>query len=344
MTVVVMLTSAATALLSTSEVSNLMEAERAWEGAGGYVRVIEAAPSTDGGQLSTSMCETLSAIEGVDASFAASVTDAAMTSSNAPGALSTVVEASAGFADFFGLPVDEHPTVVLTDTAADTLAASDGDTIRISSTSLSGDVTSTSQLVKVTRLTTDVLGPSIAGASIIVNKLEGPAQQCYVRTDATHVSAVEGLVGVLLATDSSTPAAVRPLLLESEFSTKFDTAYAARTTAWLWVAAGALLATLWAVLQATRRTTWAIYATFGADVRARTIMQFTEWACGASVGLLGGWATGIAVGVAFGYDAATVVTQTTWQTVGVLCIAGLGAIAGAFLPVGTLLSRLKDKS
>lgn len=329
-------------LANAVDVSRLAAAERDWIHAGGYTYVVEPA-STEAG-ISVQACERLSDIDGIEGSFALSVTGRAASVSSAPGTRATWIRVSPGVFNFFSLNSPVGPSVIVTPDIAASIALADGEHTMITvSRSGAADLLDTSP-VTATRLTSPLLGDDLSGAFLAPELLTGTAQQCYVQTDAGHVESVGVYLATALSSSPTAPASVRPRLPENTYGVDFATVYDDRLLGWSWVAGSVVLVALWSVIQFARRSRLAIYATFGAHARARLTMSFTEWAALTTLGAIWGWAWSLALTIGLGADIRIALTQTIWHTIATCAAAGVGAILVGARPVGTLLNSLKDRT
>lgn len=326
------------------DVSRLAAAEREWIEAGGYTYVVEPGATGPDASLTVASCERLAQVEGIAGSFAISVTDRAASASSAPGTRATWVQVSPGIFQFFSLAPPQGPSVIVTPGTVANTALTDGEYTVMTVTSYDGTGTTQAAAVSVTALDSPVLTETIAGAYLAPDLLDGQAQQCYVSTDAAHAETIAAYLAAALSSERTTPAIVRPRLPENTYGLDFATAYDDRILGWAWAPGAAVLAALWALVQFTRRTRLAIYATFGAHVRARLTMQLTEWTAMTSVGALWGWAISLALALGLGADIGITLTQATWQILAAWCAASIAVILIGLVPVGTLLNALKDRT
>lgn len=335
---------ATAALVNAVDVSRLVAAERDWINAGGYTYVVEPPATETGSNLSVQACERLSAVDGIEGSFALSVTGQAASVSSAPGTRATWIRVSPGVFDFFSLETPVGPSVIVTPGVVADTGLADGEHTRITITRDGAAGTSTTSPVTAMSLVSPLLGDDLSGAFLSPELLAGAAQQCYVQTDSTHVAAVGVYLATVLSSSPTAPASVRPRLAENPYGIDFATAYDGRILGWSWLAGAVVLVALWAVIQIARRSRFAVYATFGAHASARLIMSFTEWASLTALGAVWGWAWGLALAIGMGADIRIVLTQTVWQAVATCAAAGIGAILVGARPVGTLLNSLKDRT
>jgi len=335
---------AGVALANAVDVSRLVAAEREWIDAGGYTYIVEPPATEADSTLSVQACERLASIEGIQGSFALSLTGQAGSVSSAPGTRATWVRVSPGVFDFFSLSPPPGPTVIVTQGIAASTAMSDGEHTLITLTRYDGtDLLETSPIT-ATSLMSPLLGEDLNGAYLSPDLITGSAQQCYVQTDAAHFDSVGNHLATALSSHPTAPATVRPRLPDNTFGVDFATAYDDRLLGWAWAAGAVVLIAFWAVVQIARRSRLAIYATFGAHAAARLTLSFTEWAALTFVGAIWGWAWSIALAIGLGADIQIALTQTIAQTIATCGTAGLGAILVGIRPVGTLLNSLKDRT
>jgi len=324
-------------------VSQLIDDEQAWIDAGGHVYVVTGA-RTDNSQnpIPAPVCDRLSAIDGIDASFALSRTDETGTLSYIPGGRVSLYDVSAGALDFLGVEPSDGGTVLATVGFVDRTGAADGDVVRIVRRGAVGTVATPSDPLTLRAVDTTMMGEEFDGALLVPARLTGDADACYVRTNAAHDAAVEAALPALLA-DNGDPAIPNPRLFESDFTVDYTHAYKDRPLRWVWVPAAALLGLLWAMLQWFRRSHVAIYATFGMRPAARLVMQLGEWGVLAAFGTVWGWGLGVVGALAFGAHVAQATRLVTFH--GVLTVIGATAVVVllGLRPAGTLLNALKDR-
>jgi len=329
-------------LANALEVSSLVESEQRWIDDGAFVLVVESAPTDSGGGVAVAACDRLAQVDGIDASFAVTVTDRTAQPANAPGTHATLALASPGVYEFLGAPVPAGAGVLVPPQVADDTGLADTESTQLTIEhpgERSDRVPVTAVLVEGT-----VLGEQLVGAYVLPAMLSGRSSQCYVRSDAAHIDGVRTYVRTALAAADGTPAVAHPRLTENAYGLDFTTAYDSRVLRWAWAAGAAVLVSLWALLQWTRRARWAIYATFGADRRARLTMQSAEWFSLSVVGAVWGWGTAVALAIGLGADVHVSVVQVTGQLVATWCVGSLGVVAVGLAPVGTLLDALKDRT
>lgn len=324
-------------------VTRLIESEREWIDAGGYVFVATGARE-EGQQnpVPAPACERLSQMDGVTAAFALVRTNRTGTLAHIPGGRSSLYEATPGILPFLG--VAEAPDGVLIATAgfADRTGVVDGETVVVSQRAGFDSAAADSDPLTVRVADTAVMGEEFDGALILPSTVPATADACYVRTDAAHVGAVESALPALLAYDGK-PAIPNPRLYSGDFTVDYTTAFEDRPLRWLWIPAAALLGLLWAMLQWFRRSHVAIYATFGMRAAPRLVAQATEWAVLAGFGALWGWGIGIAGALALGARTAPALAQVSAHGVlTVLCASVLVVLIG-LRSTGTLLNALKDR-
>jgi len=330
-------------LSNAFDVSRLASAEADWIDAGGYTYVVEPGGNGDSATVDVSSCERLRDVEGINGAFALTVTDETAWPSNAPGTSSTFAQASLGVYDFFGLAAPHTAGVIVTPSVAESTGLADGELTDMSVSRHDGSIVRREARVEVVALDTQSLPEALAGTYLSTELVGGEAQQCYVETDAAHDDAVRGYLAAALASGDE-PANVRPRLSKNTYGVDFATAYDTRPLGWAWVAGAVFLAALWAIVRWTRRSRLAIYATFGADARARLVMQMSEWTALTGLGAIWGWAIGVCFALAMGSDAQIAVTQVSGQAAASWCLASVVATLIALAPVGTLIDALKDRT
>lgn len=341
--VVTVAVTAGLGLASALEVSRLVDAEAEWIEAGGYSYVVEPAASSDKAWIDVDSCERMRDVDGVEGAFALTVTDATAWPASAPGTSSTFAQASAGAYDFFGLDSPNTASVLVTSAALDATGMVDGEITTMSVSRHDGSTDKSAAEVRAIALDSPLLPDALAGTYVSIDLISGEAQQCYVQTDAAHDLAVRDyLAGALASGDA--PANVRPRLSANTYGIDFETAYDNRALTWAWAAGGTLLALVWALIRWMRRSRLAIYSTFGADLRARLIMQMTEWTAITGPGSLWGWAIGVTFALGVGGDPAVVLTQVSGLVVATWSLASVLATLIGLVPVGTLIDALKDRT
>lgn len=341
--VVVALVACGLGLANALDVTRLVRAEERWIDAGAFVSVVESGSQVDGAVIDAAACDRLARVDGIEASFGVTVRDTAAEPAHAPGTRATIAVATPGVYRFLGAREPRAPGILVPPEAAAQTGLVDGEVTRFLLTSSGGvpvaEIEATAVLVGESALAEQLLG-----AYILPVAPTGSVAQCYVRSDAGSLDAVRQYVGAALASPDGTPAVARPRLSGEAYGIDFSTAYHDRVLAWAWPAGAVVLAALWAALQRTRRARWAIYATFGADARARLVVQATEWAALSLVGAVWGWAIAVAFAVGLGGDAAASLKQVTGQVAATWCAASVGVAVVGLRPVGSLLDALKDRT
>ena len=324
-------------------VTRLVEGEKAWIDAGGYVFVVTGA-RTDQQQnpIPAAVCDRLAAIDGIDGSFALTRGDANGSLSYIPGGRASIYAVSAGVATFLGVPPAATGIVIGTLGFADRTGAHDGDVVRVVQRASFSAPAAESDPLTLRIADSAVMGEEFDGAMLMPARLTGTADACYVRTDAAHHAAVEAALPSYLAYNGQ-PAIPNPRLFESEFTVDYTHAYEDRQLRWLWVPCAALLGLLWGMLQWFRRSHVAIYATFGMQAPSRLTMQASEWGVLAGLGLLWGWAIGVVGAVALGARVTQALAQVTAHALLVVLGASVIVVVLGLRPTGTLLSALKDR-
>jgi len=324
-------------------VTKLVEGEKAWIDAGGYVFVVTGA-RLDGMQnpVPADVCDRLARIDGIDGSFALTRGDANGSLSYIPGGRASIYSVSAGVTTFLGVAPAANGIVIGTLGFAERTGAHDGDVVRVvQRASFSGPAAQSDPLT-LRVADSAVMGEEFDGAMLMPAQLTGTADTCYVRTDAAHHTAVEAALPSYLAYNGL-PAIPNPRLFESDFTVDYTHAYEDRQLRWLWVPCAALLGLLWAMLQWFRRSHVAIYATFGMRAAPRLTMQAAEWGVLAGLGVLWGWAIGVVGAVAMGARVDQALTQVTAHALLVVMGASVIVVLLGLRPTGTLLNALKDR-
>lgn len=352
-TAAIALMTCAAGLANAIDVNALVAAERAWIEGGAFVLVVEPAPERagadgsgardDGAGLDVAACDRLSQVDGIDASFAATVTERTARPANAPGTRATLTLASPGVYDFLAVPVPDSPAMLVTPRPAADTGVVDGErtTFTLSTWAAEPDTV----VERTVRLVDDqVLGEQLTGSYLAPGALTGTAQQCYVRAEAGSLDDVAAYLGAALRSPDGTSAIVRPRLSENAHGMSFATAYDTRVLRWAWLVGAAVLVALWAVVQRTRRSRWAIYATFGATTRARMLIAGTEWLSLSAAGSVWGWGIAMAFALGLGVDVHVALPQVTGHVVATWGAAALGGVLAGLAPVGTLLDSLKDRT
>jgi hypothetical protein len=333
---------AAVGLANALEVSALARAEQEWIAAGAFVMSVEPASSEPDSGIDVVLCERLSHLDGISASFAVRATTATIEPANAPGTLTTLTEVSPGAFAFLDAHEPVGVGVLATATAAGATGLADGEHTtfkRAAPLSVSSSFEGTAVIVDRSDLS-----PGLEGSFLLPTLLSGRADSCFIKSDAAHYSAVATYVGEALSAPDGSLAIVRPLLSKNTYGVDFATAYSTRVLRWGWLAGAAALAAMWALVQRTRRTRNAIYQTFGAHSRARLAMQTTEWAFLSFLGVAWGWGAALTFAIGFGADPRISLTQITLQTIATWGAASIAVIVMALIPVGDLLDALKDRS
>jgi hypothetical protein len=324
-------------------VSRLVEDEHAWVEAGGHVFVVEGARS-DGipNPISAGVCERLSLIDGIDASFALVRTNASGSLSHIPGGRPGLYDVTPGVFRFLGAEPTTEGTVLATKGFERRTGVQTGDPVWVTRRAGFGVAPGTSDLLRVAVVDASVMGEEFDGALLLPSLIPQTANACYVRTDAAHHTAVEAALPGLLAYDGK-PAIPNPRLFSGEFTIDYTHAFEDRPLRWVWVASAGALGLLWGMIQWFRRSQVAIYATFGARPRARLMMQATEWGALAVIGGLWGWSLGILLAISQGARAAQALSVVTFHTGLTLLGASVMVVILGLRPTGTLLNALKDR-
>lgn len=324
-------------------VTQLIEDERAWIDAGGYVFVVTGA-RVDGANnpVPAQICDRLSRIDGIDASFALKRTNASAATTHIPGGRASVYDVSPGAVTFLGAGPVDGGLVLITAGFAERTGMTSGDAVQVVRRAGFDVAPGTSDVLEAQVVDSQVMGEEFSGSLLMPTNLTGDADECYVRTDAAHVQAVEAALPAYLAHEGM-PAIPNPRLFSGEFTVDYTNAYAERPLRWVWVASAAMVGVLWAMMQWFRRSHTAIYATFGMRAPSRLIMNVSEWAVLASAGLLWGWALGVVGALALGARTAQALSLVTFH--GLLTVLGATLIVAllGLRPTGTLLNALKDR-
>lgn len=324
-------------------VTRLLEDERAWIDAGGHVFVVTGAYEEGRpNPIPADVCDRLSRIDGIDASFALKYSDANGTVAHIPGGRASIYDVSAGVSAFLGVEPASGGVVIATAGFADRTGVRDGDPVIVVRRAGPDTTAATSDPLTVRVADTFAMGEEFDGALLIPARLTGTADKCYVRTDAAHFAAVEAALPAYLAYGGK-PATPNPRLSSGDFTVHYTHAYEDRSLRWLWVPAAALLGLLWAMLQWFRRSQVAIYATFGMRAASRLMMQAAEWAVLAGNGLLCGWSLGVVGALAFGARAEQAVLLVSFHAALTLLGATALVVLLGLRPTGTLLDALKDR-
>jgi len=330
-------------LANVLDVSVLVDAEREWIASGAYVFVVEPNPGNGDSAIDIATCDRLAQVEGIDASFAVRVTDAAAEPASAPGTRATLARTSPGIYAFLSVPPPTGSGMLVSESVAGQTGLADGETTTFSIQSIQA-ATSEDVLATVRRIDNRMLAESLEGSYLFPSEMTGDSAQCYVRTDAAHASDVRDYIAIALTPEQSSPAIVRPRLNESTNGLDFASAFTNRALTWGWAAGAAVLILLWALTQWTRRTRDAIYATFGAHARARLIIQMTEWFTLSTIGLAWGWAIATAFAIGLGSDIEVTLVHASAQAFATWAAASIGAVMIGLTPVGTLIDTLKDRT
>lgn len=324
-------------------VTHLVEGEKAWIDAGGYVFVVTGARQ-DGMQnpVPADVCDRLARVDGIDGSFALTRGDANGSLSYIPGGRASIYAVSSGVSTFLGVAPAANGIVIGTLGFAERTGAHDGDVVRVTQRASFSAPAGESDPLTLRVADSAVMGEEFDGAMLMPSQLTGTADTCYVRTDAAHHSAVEAALPSYLAYNGL-PAIPNPRLFESDFTVDYTHAYEDRQLRYLWVATAALLGLLWAMLQWFRRSHVAIYATFGMRAPSRLMAQASEWGVVALVGLLVGWSLGVVGAVAMGARVEQALTQVTAHALLTVLGASIVVVLLGLRPTGTLLNALKDR-
>lgn len=324
-------------------VTQMIEDEQAWIDAGGHVFVVTGAREEgESNPIPAEVCDRLSRVSGIGASFALARTNANGSVAHIPGGRASIYDVSAGAPAFLELDPDARGTVIATAGFSERTGVADGDPVVVTRRAGFGVSPGSSDVLTARVADTGVMGEEFDGALLMPARLTDTADACYVRTDAAHYTAVEAALPAYLAYDGQ-PAIPNPRLFEGDFTVDYTTAYEDRPLRWLWVPTAALLGLLWAMLQWFRRSHVAIYATFGMRAPSRLMMQVSEWGTLAGMGALWGWAIGVTGALALGARTEQALTLVSYH--GALTLLGTTSIVVllGLRPTGTLLNALKDR-
>lgn len=341
--VIVVAWSVAAGAADAGAVTRLVEGERAWIDAGGYVFVVTGARQDEvENPVPADVCDRLRRIDGIEASLALTRGDANGSLSHIPGGRASIFAVSSGAATFLGVESATTGIVIGTLGFADRTGTRDGDLVRVSQRTSHSAPAGVSDPLTLRVVDSAVLGEEYDGAMLMPSQLGPTADVCFVRTDAAHSSAVEAALPSYLAYDGQ-PAVPSPRLFESDFTVDYTHAYEDRQLRYLWVATAALLGLMWALLQWFRRSHVAIYATFGMRAPARLMAQVAEWGVVALVGVLAGWSIGVVCALAMGARTAQALSQVTSHALLTVLGATVVVVLVGLRPTGTLLNALKDR-
>lgn len=332
----------AVALANALDVSRLTSAEQAWIAAGGYTIIVEPG-DRDHSTLDAATCDRLAEVSGVKGAFAVSISQSAAAPISATSTRATVAHVSPGIYSFFAINPPPSAGVLGTSSTLGPLGLHTGDSTTLVTTSFDGTNRSRTQTAQISLIDSPLVGDDLAGTWLVPDLLTGGAAQCYVSTDSAHLAAVSVYAAEALTAADGTPAVALPRLIDSGYGLDFASAYSQRPLGWASCAAAILLTTLWAAVSWSRRGQLAIYATFGAGRRARTVIQFAHWAVLSVVATAWGWAVAVSAALGLGADPAITLTQVSCHALVTFSFSGLGALAISMLPVGTLLDALKDR-
>lgn len=325
------------------EVSRLVDGEQAWIASGGFVLTASGLSNEDQSTnpVPAAVCDRLAGLDGVGAAFAALRSPQSATLGTAPGGAVSLVLVTPGATAFFDVTDDADGVALITGPLAERTGVTSGEPTRILTGSGRSDSGLRSDLLRARVVDPTMLGEEFAGALLVPSSDVTEADDCYVRTDATHVDAVRDLMVGTLGWDGAPPV-VTDRLRTDEFTIDYSDAYQGRTLRGAWVAGAGMLTLLWSALTWSRRSRVAIYATFGMRADSRLVLAVAEWSTLASPGVAWGWAIGIVGALSLGAHPAVALAQVTAQGLLVVLAATVGVIVLGVAPAGSLLSHLKD--
>lgn len=323
-------------------VTRLIEGEQRWIDAGAHVFVLTGADQSEPATVPVGACDRLSGYDGVLASFAAKRSTQSASLGHVPGGRTSLIEASPGAPAFLGATVSGDGTALITAALAERVGMVDSEPVIVDLEATRTQAGATTGVVTARVVDSTVIGVEYEGVVLVPSLLDGLAEACFVRTDATHLTAIRDALPTLLQHDGKL-AIANPRLFGGEFTVDYTTAYEDRPLRWVWVPAGALTGLLWALVQWFRRSHVAIYTTFGMRAHSRLVMQISEWAVLAAAGGLWGWAIGVIGGVAIGARADVAAASVGAHTALTLLLAGVLTVLLGLRPAGTLLNALKER-
>ncbi len=327
-------------------VTHQVQDERAWLDAGGRTLVVTGARDTTGATnpVPAATCDALSAIDGIDASFALSRTSAIGTLTYIPEGRVSLYDVTPGAFEFLHADPTAGGTILATAGFARRTGVVSGDVVRVERRANFAVDPAVSDPLAVDLVDASVLGEEFDGSLLVPYSpaADAHADACYVRTNTAHYGAVESAVVSWLAWDGR-PAIANPRLFSGDFVVDYTHAYEQRPLRWVWVASAALLALLWAMIQWFRRGQVAVYATFGARAHTRLLMQASEWGVLAGVGAAWGWSLGVVGSIAFGARAGQALALVSYHSALTVIAASAVVVLLGIRPTGTLLNALKDR-
>lgn len=324
-------------------VTDMVVTEHQWIADGGHVFYVTGA-RLDGVEnpVPAGVCDRLSQIDGIDASFALIRTNASGFLTHIPAGRPSLYDVTPGVFQFLGASPDADGSLLATLGFQRRTGVQTGDPVWLTRRAGFGISGVTSDRLRIAVVDATVMGEEFDGALLVPAAVPETANACFVRTDAAHHTAVEAALPGLLAYNGK-PAIPNPRLFTGDYNIDFAHAYENRALRWVWVATAGALGLLWAMIQWFRRSQIAIYATFGAKARSRLVMQSTEWGVLAAVGGVWGWTLGVIGAAAFGARAAQAFSAVTFHTVLTLLGASVLVVLLGLRPTGTLLNALKDR-
>lgn len=323
-------------------ITRLIEGEQRWIDAGAHVFVVTGADQATPATIPAGTCDRLAGYDGVLASFAARRSAQSASLGHIPGGRASLIEVSPGATAFLGTTTTADGTALITAALAERTGMVDGEPVAVELQATRTTSAATTGVVTARVIDSAVMGAEYEGAVLVPSLLTGLAEACFVRTDATHLTAVRDALPTLLQHEGRL-AVANPRLFAGEFTVDYTTAFQDRPLRWVWVAAGALAGLLWALVQWFRRAHVAIYTTFGMRTHSRLVMQASEWAVLAVAGGAWGWALGTLGAMAFGARPGVAAAYVGAHTGLTLLTASVVVVLLGLRPTGTLLNALKDR-
>ncbi len=344
MVIVTAWVAATVGLLNATEVSRLVAAEQRWISAGGLTFVAEPAGiDATSGFMDAGVCDRLSNIDGVIASFAVAGTNLVLEPRSAPGSGATLFAVSGGALNFLDVDPSSGAAVLAPASTVERPGLANAERSTFTLRPFAGGHARESLTATVRVIDSAILADDLQNTYLIPSVITGGATACYVSADAAHASAVEAYLPGALASESAA-AVVHTRLPEATFGTDFTTAYQDRVTRWGWAAGAAVIALFWATVQRSRRGRLAVYATFGAGPRPRLVLQTAEWGALSLIGSTIGWILAVTWCVATDVPTKIALAQVTAQITSLWLGASVVAIALGLVQIGTVLDHLKDRT
>lgn len=318
-----------------------VEQERAYLTAGGDLLL--AQPGSDTGTIDAARCAALSTVEGVRTSFALDVEINAASLTGRPEAQQTVVTATAGVADLFGIAPLGANEAVASSVVADRWQWSEGSLFQVNAEDAQRLGLPTSPLHVVGVRDLGLLSEAASTGLLVTRPATGPAQWCFVQVVPAFRDDVAAVMPALLGETAGNSVHVAPRLPLDRFAQDPAVAFESRPTRWAGAAAGAFAGLVCAVVGWTRRGRAALYASIGVPDSAGVLIRWVEGILVVSIGILWGGLSGLLWALARGSSDSSLGIELTVRHVAVALAVASACVIVAGAPRPATLAALKDR-